>query len=371
MSAMRTLGARRAFADAWGVPTAFSSLETMLLEQKIDALHVLTPPNSHHSLAKTALQSGCHVFLEKPMCVSPEEADELLLLARQTGLHLGVNHNFLHSGAYIRLREIIQSGLLGPLDHVAIDHFYELEQIRSGPFDAWMLREPGNVVLEIGPHLVSALLDLVGTPSEISGAADRKVDLPGGLRVYRRWHARTTVGRTAIDININLGPGFKQRTIYVRGLLGAATLDFDANTCMLTGVLHRASTLIGTRGAVPLRVNLRHQARRTFAEYALSRLGLSGSGNPYQASIVNSVAAFYSSVATGQTLDSRITGGLGREAIDWCTKIIRAANVGRRRRILPSRQSKTVAPPTILVLGGSGFIGSGTHSRSTGGGLLC
>src|SRR5262249_13437386 len=150
-------------------------------------------------------------------------ADELLALAHARGLRLGVNHNMLYSGAYRRLRAVVGSGILGPVDHVTITHFLELGPMRCGPFDSWMLRAPGNVILEIGPHLLSALLDLVGTPHEISASADRAVNLPGGARVFQRWRIHATVGRTAVDINLNFGPGFSQRTVIVRGMLGSAT----------------------------------------------------------------------------------------------------------------------------------------------------
>src|ERR1019366_2356413 len=105
----------KAFAANWGVPAAFDSLESMLDKQQLDCVHVLAPPDRHYSLAKAALQSRVHVFLEKPMCTSVEEADELLALARDNGLRLGVNHNFLYTRAYQRLREVVISGGLGPL----------------------------------------------------------------------------------------------------------------------------------------------------------------------------------------------------------------------------------------------------------------
>ena len=44
-------------------------------------------------------------------------------------LKIGVNHNFLYSAAYERLRKIIHSGAIGPLDHVTFNYFYELPQI--------------------------------------------------------------------------------------------------------------------------------------------------------------------------------------------------------------------------------------------------
>jgi nucleoside-diphosphate-sugar epimerase len=291
------------------------------------------------------------------MCTSVEEADELLALARYKRLRVGVNHNFLLSGAYRRLRDVVRSGALGPIDYVSFSHFFELEQIRSGPLDAWMLRAPGNVILEIGPHLLSALLDLVGTPNRISVTVDRAIKLPGGARVYRRWRVHTTVGRTAVDININLGPGFNQRTIYLRGLFGWATVDFDANTCIVDRRTPLSIDLDRYRRSRSLAQQLRSQARATLMDYVLTRLKLRQCGNPYQISILDSVAAFYSGLITDEALDNRIDGTFGRSVVEWCTKIVQAADIEPASAPRPRRRSTVTAQPKILVLGGSGFIG--------------
>ena len=215
------------------------------------------------------------------MCVSPKEADELLRLARAKALYLGVNHNFLHAGAYMRLRDVVQSGKLGPLDYVSLNHFFELEQIRLGPFEILGCCESRETPFSKLVHIfASVLLDLVGTPDEISVIADRQVDLLGGVRVYRRWRVRATVGRTAIDINVNLGPGFNQRTIYVRGLLGSATLDFDANTCAIDRRTPLSIDLDRYRRTRSLARQLGVQARETFADYALSNSGCAGAAIP-------------------------------------------------------------------------------------------
>jgi predicted dehydrogenase/nucleoside-diphosphate-sugar epimerase len=351
------LGIAQSFAAKQGVPAAFDSLESMLKAQRLDAVHILVPPDRHYSLAKTALQSGVNVFLEKPMCTSVDEADELLSVARDKGLRIGVNHNMLYSGAYRQLREVVHSAALGPLDHVSFNHFAELGQIRFGPFDAWMLRAPGNVILEIGPHLLSALLDLVGTPDAISVIADRRINLPGGVPVLRRWRVHATVGRTAVDININLGPGFGQRTICAHGLLGSATVDFDANTCTVDRRTPLSIDLDRYRRSRSLAQQLRSQAWATLADYILSKLKLRRRGNPYQVSIIDSVAAFYSDLGTDKPLDTRIDGSFGRNVIEWCTKIIRAGAIEPVGVPGPRRQSTLKAQPTILVLGGAGFIG--------------
>ena len=53
------------------------------------------------------------MFLEKPMCTSVGEADDLLQTANDRGLKIGVNHNFLYSAAYERLRRLFTPGGLG------------------------------------------------------------------------------------------------------------------------------------------------------------------------------------------------------------------------------------------------------------------
>jgi len=91
----------KTFADDWGLPKAFDSLPSMLADERIDAVHVLTPPDLHFSVAKTILEtSGASVFLEKPMCTSAVQSEELLESADARALLLGVNHNFLFSEAY-------------------------------------------------------------------------------------------------------------------------------------------------------------------------------------------------------------------------------------------------------------------------------
>ena len=64
------LRSAQAFAAKWDVPAIFDSLDSMLKNQQLDSVHVLAPPDLHHQLAKTALQAGAHVLIEKPMCDS-------------------------------------------------------------------------------------------------------------------------------------------------------------------------------------------------------------------------------------------------------------------------------------------------------------
>ncbi|MBV8136410.1 MAG: NAD-dependent epimerase/dehydratase family protein [Deltaproteobacteria bacterium] len=351
------LKSARNFAARWGVSKSFDSLESMFMSEKLDSVHVLAPPDAHYPLASNALSLGANVLLEKPMCVSTEEADELVRLSHRQGLYLGVSHNLLFSIAYRRLREMVRSGVLGPLDHVIINYFAELGQIRSGPFDSWMLREPSNPLLETGPHVISALLDLVGTPDQVIATADRPVDLPGGTHVFSRWRVRGAVGRTAVDLNINQGPGFRQRVIHVRGLIGSATADFDANTCVVDRGTPLDIDLDRYRRTSSIAAQLRSHARQTLSEYALTKLKLRKRGNPFEVTFLDSVAAFYDKIRSGTELDSRMGSRLGCEVIRCCRQIVRAAGV-KTETLQASRLRVTpVLQPTVLVFGATGFIG--------------
>jgi predicted dehydrogenase/nucleoside-diphosphate-sugar epimerase len=350
----------QSFAKTWSIPLAFESLDSMLRDTKIDCIHILTPPDQHFSLAKAALQSGVHVLLEKPMCTSADEASELVAIARARNLYLGVSHNFLFSNAFRQLRELVHSNALGPIDQITINYLYELGQVRFGPFDSWMLRAPGNVILETGPHLISALLDLVKDPEAPSVTADRRVKLANGKDIYRRWRIRTTAGRTAIDLNINFGPGFPQRMIWIRSLFGSATIDFDADTCTIDQ--HTPLDIDLDRFQRNRRVarQIRAQSRQVFATYLLGKLKLVKRGSPYQNSIQDSTAAFYSAIKNGVPLDARISGETGRQVIEYCASIIAAAKLDGAPLPAPAtiRSSTEIASkPNILVLGGGGFIG--------------
>ena len=347
--------AAQAFAADRGV-SAYESLERMLAEQRIDVLHVLVPPDLHYRLAKAALKAGTNVLLEKPMCATASDADELLAIAAAKGLTVGVNHSMLFEGAFLRLRRHVHSGDLGPLENLTINYFNELPLIRSGPFDNWMLREPGNALLEVGPHPISGLLDLVGVPEQLEVVADRDVTLPGGGLAYRRWRVRAQGARFAAQLNIDLAPGFPQRTIAVRGLLGTALADLDANTCTVDRRMPASPDFERYSRSKSQATQLQQQARTTLADYILSKAKIGKRGNPYQSSIQNSIESFYAGFRSPAGLDSRMTGEFGRAVIETCETIIRKAELkvhAAHPRLKPANDLK----PTVLVLGGTGFIG--------------
>ncbi|MBC7756001.1 MAG: Gfo/Idh/MocA family oxidoreductase, partial [Bdellovibrio sp.] len=224
----RALSRAEDTANTYGIAHVFADL-TEMLKLKLDVVHVLLPPDLHVDATKQILESGTHVFLEKPMGLSSVACQSLVDLANTNHLKLGVNHNFLFLPAYEKLREQVQDGTLGSIDLITINWLAALGFIHFGPYNNWMLREPQNLWFELGPHLTAFMLDLAGNPSKVDTHVSRPIDLPGGNRVYRKWHVHCVTNTGSVDLNLSASPGYNDRSITVRGHAASAKCDYGRN----------------------------------------------------------------------------------------------------------------------------------------------
>ncbi len=353
----RVLDRARGLAARHGIPGVHSALDAMLAAERLDAVHVLLPPDLHHAAARQVLEAGVNVFVEKPLCTTVEDAEDLVRLAAARGLSLGVGHNFLFSEPYQRLRHDLRAGALGPADAVTVTWACELPQARHGPFEAWMLREPGNIAFEIGPHLASMAVDLLGRPDGLRVRAGSPIALPSGKPFYRRWQVDGTCGGAAVELRISFAPGYIERTVHVRGALASATVDLDRNTYLLHRHLPLEEDLERHRAIREEARELRRQARGTLRAYVLSKLRLHRRGTPYGAGIARAMDAFYAGV--GGTVDPRVGGALAVEGLRVCEQMARGAPSAPA--LVPAAAPPAVAPipgpVRTLVLGATGFIG--------------
>ena len=351
----RVTARAQALAGKFGVAHVNGSLEEMLAAERLDAVHVLAPPDQHFEAARTALEAGVNVFLEKPMCDNAADCEALVRLAAERGLRLGVGHNFLFAEPYEQLRRDVRGGVLGRIDDVRITWLRALPQALHGPFDACMLRDPRNVLIETGPHLVAPMLDLVGEPEEMEVRASNAIELPTGRKFYRRWQANALQGRTAVELRFSFVPAFGEFTIHVRGSLAAATVDFERNTYTLEEHRPCDPDFDSYEMNVSQAKSLKRQARRNLWRYALSKMHLCARGNPYGASIARAMDAFYDPLI----LDERVDGRTGAKVIGICEELGELAHLPAEEIVAwtaPAVAQATEAA-RILVLGGTGFIG--------------
>lgn len=341
-------------AATYNIPHVFADL-TEMLKLKLDVVHVLLPPDLHISTTKQILESGANVFLEKPMGLDSKECQALVDFAAERGLKLGVNHNFLFLPAYEELRQQANDGTLGKLDHITVNWFYALGLIQFGPFNNWMLREPRNLWFELGPHLTAFMMDLLGPLDDMHTLVSRPIDLPGGSRVYRKWHVHGAKGNTTIDLNMSVAPGYTDRSITVRGHAATAKCDFDRNVYYRDEPSGHGMLFDSFATNVAVAKQLASKSFGNLIGSVKNTLKKSPEANPFGISISKSVKAFYDTMH-GQ-LDSRVDGQFGVNVIAACEKITAQANFVNPT----STQVWSVLPPhkkpNILVIGGTGFIG--------------
>lgn len=150
--------------------------ESIVEDPRLDLVVIGTPNPTHYELALSALRSGKHVVLEKPMTPSSRQADDLIAAAKACGRILTVFHNRRWDGDYQTVRRVVQSGLLGDL----AEYQAHYERYRPHAADGWReTGEPGSGLLyDLGSHLIDQALLLFGWPDRLG--ADLRIRQKGG-----------------------------------------------------------------------------------------------------------------------------------------------------------------------------------------------
>ena len=99
--------------ERFGISACFSELSEMLKVARLDVVHITTPPQSHYSLAKQCLESGSHVYLEKPFTITAGEAESLIRIAERCDLKITAGHNLQFTPETLEMRQLLSEGFLG------------------------------------------------------------------------------------------------------------------------------------------------------------------------------------------------------------------------------------------------------------------
>lgn len=141
------------FSKKVGIENKYKDLKDMVQEFHPDIIHVLTPPTTHKDIAVKCLEDGCHVLIEKPMCISTEEADEIIKIAREKNLMVCVNHMRLYDPLIIKVKEILNSGKIGEIVNISACYSHDfLKRTNTDAASRWMNDLPGGVFFDVLPH---------------------------------------------------------------------------------------------------------------------------------------------------------------------------------------------------------------------------
>ena len=195
------------------VPYYYDYVE-MIEKTKPDAVSVVVPTSLHYKIAKEILGFGCHVFVEKPIASTGEEAEDLVSMAKQLGLKLMVGHIERFNPAIIELKRRIEDGELGDI--------FQVHARRLGPFPTRI--QDVDVIMDLAPHDLDIMRYLIGSDINRLHAETNRIlhetmdDLFAGL-------LRFDNGVLGV-LEINWLTPTKIRELYVTGELGMFQVNY-------------------------------------------------------------------------------------------------------------------------------------------------
>lgn len=185
-----------------GVKITASAIE-LITSAEVDVVAIVSPVWTHYELAKSALQNGKHVFVEKPFTSTAAQAEELIELAQKKHLKIMVDHTFLFTGAVKRIGQLIEEGTLGNL------YYYDSTRVNLGLF-----QHDINVLWDLAPHDLSIMDYLIkGQPEAVVATGQ------GHLNGHEDVAYMTIYfpGKVIAHINVNWLSPVKVRTTLIGG----------------------------------------------------------------------------------------------------------------------------------------------------------
>ncbi len=195
----RTLENAQKFSATFG-GTAYGSYEELVTDPTIDAIYVATPHPAHHDNVVMALDAGKPVLCEKPFSVNAREAQSMVDAAARNGVALmeAMWARFLPH--YGKVREIVESGVLGPILSIHADHGQRLADKGIS-----RLVEPdlaGGALLDLGIYPVSFAHMILGTPLHITSDSvmtEKGVDAQTSIILTYEGGAQAVLTTTMIE----------------------------------------------------------------------------------------------------------------------------------------------------------------------------
>ena len=201
-----------------------TDVRDLLGDDDVDLVVVSTPPNTHADHVLRALEAGKHVVVEKPFCLTVDEADRQIAAAASAGLVLAVYQNRRWDADYLALRTAVRNGRVGEVFH--------LETFVGGyehPCNFWHsdVEISGGAIYDWGSHYLDWVLDLLPQPvAWVSATAHKRV-----------WHDVTNADHTRVLLHFADGveaeftasdlAAARKPKFYVLGTHGALVGDWQ------------------------------------------------------------------------------------------------------------------------------------------------
>ena len=216
-------------AGRFGAETFYTDHKQMLAEQRVDVVHVLTPPHTHVAIVSDVLRAEAHAICEKPLAPTLDETAGLFSLAREKRRHLVEGHNLLYNDVALAIGGLIEEDRLGAIEE--IDVLLTLD-LTAGPFGDLNLGVPlqglpGGAVHDYLPHLAYLFLHFAGDPEATYAVCGKLENRSGNPRVgYDHLDALVEAGAVSGRLRISSRVKPDAFRLAVRGRKASVEVDF-------------------------------------------------------------------------------------------------------------------------------------------------
>lgn len=155
-------------ADAFAEPfnaKSFSEYKTLAENTDFNAVIVATPPNSHPEIAEYFMNRGKHVLCEKPLCLSSDEARQMIKTAEKTGVKFTMASKFRYVADVVKAKSLVASNVLG--DVIQFENAFTAKVDMSSRWNSDISIGGGGVLIDNGTHSVDIIRYFLGSISDI------------------------------------------------------------------------------------------------------------------------------------------------------------------------------------------------------------
>jgi predicted dehydrogenase len=216
LAACTDLDAERATALAARGGFKAVSLEALLADPTIEIVLVLTPPAAHATVSRAAIAAGKHVYTEKPMAATREDAATILSEAATAGVRVGAAPDTFLGGGLQTARALIDAGAIGtPV--AASGTVAHLGPEGWHPNPGIFYARGGGPLLDLGPYHVTALVSMLGPIVAVSAVGR-------GIGSERRIGSGPRAGST---VKAEVPTTVFATIVFESGVIGGLTASFD------------------------------------------------------------------------------------------------------------------------------------------------
>ena len=160
------LDAANAVATEFGGAKAVAPDE-LYADPDVDVVLNLTNPWAHHAVNVAALRAGKHVYAEKPLGMTRDEALDMMAVAEKSGLRIGCAPDTFLGAGLQTCRKLIDEGWIGKPTAA----YSRITMVGARMAGRYQSRQIGGVLLDMGPYYITALIALLGPARRVAGAS--------------------------------------------------------------------------------------------------------------------------------------------------------------------------------------------------------